>query len=558
MLSLTNTISKKNISLKYFTMMKFQSLILFLFILLANHSYAQVPVGLQFDINGQALHGYFDPITYSPIKKLTYTHNSDSYETGHYYNLAGHKIVGLIKFAGKKIFFQTKLGKSKTTLKPELIKSFVIGVDSFFVVSNFQYKNRLITKSEYAQFITEFDGYTFAKHYRFPSEIGPANYEIIETYLVKKKNETVWNNFYLNKKFDEKALKHFGHIPEIKSKLLSYEYSDKNTLSMIKMCDYWNKYNLSEPILFDQFWQETQNKENAKYHANITSKKDSIWTFDYYQDSVKLYTISYSSFYPNVKNGELTVFYPNGTIRRTCNYMNNEAIDEKTYDENGSLASCFEHIKKQKPSSFKIKRKTLYKTIADTLGTNILTSDGPHAIKRYDNLRNVSYTHVYINNELVSSYRLLNKDTVFQISTPSYDFKIKSIQKSFSFYMMNKDIEKALNVNAQGIILVSVVIDKKGYVIESKLLNSLHPQIDALVKKFINGKLPTPIFDLNRFKSYKRNKKKQFCEFVLPFEFGIDRFYRKPVNFYHFHPMYHWNSMPKFSPPPPPSFSRGF
>ena len=71
----------------------------------------------------------------------------------------------------------------------------------------------------------------------------------------------------------------------------------------------------------------------------------------------------------------------------------------------------------------------------------------------------------------------------------------------------------------------------------------------------------------------KKGKVKKYCEVVIPFEFSINRFYRKPANYYHYRYHYHWhihnqmrfhhqnqmmhqqiiNSMPR-----PPSMRSGF
>jgi hypothetical protein len=112
-------------------------------------TYSQIPVGLKYDCNGYAFNGYYDPLTYSPDKKISIVHNSDSYEVGYYYDSVGNKINGLIKFENEKIFFKKGNAEFRDKIKPEQIKNFVIGVDSFFVISNFYYKNRKMTDPEF-------------------------------------------------------------------------------------------------------------------------------------------------------------------------------------------------------------------------------------------------------------------------------------------------------------------------------------------------------------------------------------------------------------------------
>jgi len=249
--------------------------------------YSQIPVGLKFDLNGQPLNGYFDPLTYSPDKKLTAVHNSDSYEVGYYYDSLGNKIDGQIKFENDKIFFKKGDDDFRDKIKPDAIKHFIIGVDSFFVISNFYFKNRIKIKPEFVQYITGFNGYTFAKHYHFTSGMAQQyamRSPIIETFLVKAKDSLIWENFPNNKRFKESALKYFGHIPYLKEKITLGDYDSEDMLSIIKMAEYYDKYQNSKLIYYDNYWQEINSIEKAKYTAQITDKNDSFWTFEYYTD----------------------------------------------------------------------------------------------------------------------------------------------------------------------------------------------------------------------------------------------------------------------------------
>src|SRR5690554_5769227 len=116
-------------------------IVFFTFLLTINCVNAQIPVGVKYDVNGIPLNGHFDPIIYSPDKKISRVHNSDSYENGYYYDSLGSKIAGLIKFENDNILFKKKEEDSRIKIKPDEIKYFVIGVDSFFVVDKFYFKN---------------------------------------------------------------------------------------------------------------------------------------------------------------------------------------------------------------------------------------------------------------------------------------------------------------------------------------------------------------------------------------------------------------------------------
>jgi len=277
-----------------------------------------------------------------------------------------------------------------------------------------------------------------------------------------------------------------------------------------------------------------------------------------YYDSAKLYTANYSSFYPNTKNGEFISYYTDGNIRQIIVYKNNKPKEVKTFDKVGTIKSHYQYIETKNTTTSEIDIDIKYISVIDSLGNNLIESGNKSSLVVIDDFANVTYTNKYYNKELISSYRLINGDTVFQLTNPDYNFKIKSLQKKFNYYMTEKEYNEALSVNAQGIILMALVIDNKGYTVECSVLNSIHPEIDKLVNNFINSRLLPKAEYRYKFKPYKKDKTKQFCEVVIPIEFSINRFYRQPVNYNHFHHM-HWQMhqqqmmMNNFKPPTMPT-----
>lgn len=527
-------------------------------------TYSQIPVGLKYDCNGYAFNGYFEPLTYSPDKKLSIVHNSDSYEVGYYYDEHENKIMGMIKFENDKIFFKNGNEEFRDKIKPEEIKHFVIGVDSFFVIKNFYYINKVKTNPEFVQFITDFNGLTFAKHYKFTSGISQQvilQQPIIETFLVKAEDSTTWENFPDNNRFKESALKYFSYVPYLKEKINSGKYKSMDMLSIIKMAEYYDKYQNSKYIYYDKYWQEVKDTRNSKYSAKITDLHDSIWTFEYFEGTVKLFVGNYSSFYPNNKNGDFISFYPNGEMRQIITFENNKPKEVKTFDQSGLKSSQYEYVKTKDSNSKEYFLNSFYLTVIDSLGNNIVESGVVKDFNVIDNFSKVSYFVNFIDNELISSYRISNGDTIFQITNPDNNFKIKSLQKDFDSFMYEKRYDNALSVNAQGSILVSLVIDKNGNVINSTILNNIHPEIDKLVDNFIKSRfLPNAQYPF-KFKPYYLNKTKQCIEVVIPIEFSINRFYREPVNYNQFNNMYwmqHQHMMNKYMTPVPPKMQMGF
>lgn len=421
-----------------------------------------------------------------------------------------------------------------------------------------------MTDPEFVQYITAFNGLTFAKHYKFTSGVSQQiTYQqpIIETLLVKAMDSTAWENFPDNSRFKESALKYFSHIPYLKEKINSGKYQSKDMLSIIKMAEYYDKYQNSNDIYYDKYWQEVIDIRNSKYSAKIIDLQDSIWTFAYYEGTVKLFIANYSSFYPNNKNGDFISYYPNGEIRQIITFENNQPKHVKTFDNSGSKKRQYEYVKTKDSNSNEFILNSFYLAVIDSLGNNIIDSGVVKNFKITDIISQVSYFVSFNDSELISSYRINNEDTVFQITNPDNDFKIKSLQREFESFMYEKKYDNALSVNAQGSVLISFVIDKKGNVVNSTILNVIHPEIDTLISDFITSRfIPGALYPF-KFKPYNLNKTKQCIEVVIPIEFSVNRFYREPVNYNQFNNMYWMNQqqmMNKYMNPTPPKMQMKF
>lgn len=523
----------------------FLSITLWMFVGMA---FSQVPVGYRFDVNGIPFNGYYDVMTYAPEKKLTEKHMSDSYEVGYYYDASGNKVSGNIKFQGKKIFFKQGKEEFRDKIKPEEVKTFVIGVDSFFTISKYYLQNNLKTEPVYVQFIAAFDNAVFAKHYSFPGN------GVVSTYLIKTANSDAWENFPDNKTFKQKALKYFGHISYLKDKIESGKYKSDDMLAIIKMADYLRKYEDKREIWYDQYWEETSANDKVVYRANIVAKEDSIWTFDYYAGATRLYQVKYSAFFPNLKNGELTCYYPSGSIRQTILYKNNKMKEVKTFTTSGLLDRHYEVVEVGKDKK-QIEYK--YLVVNDASGSNILKPGVRSNIDVRDEVNGFTYTNVFHGSKLIYSYRLENSDTVFQIVNPDDDISLKALNRNFSIFMTDKKYETALSVNAQGKLLVALVVDSRGYVSKATILNKLHPEIDKLIADLIRTRL---LEGEVRYKIdiYKKDKIARYYEVIIPIDFSAYRFYRQPVDYGFLNQMHVMNQhmmMMQMAPPvAPPSF----
>lgn len=496
---------------------------------------SQTPVGLKRDLSGQPFNGYYDPLTYSPARKIESTFSNYYYEAGYYFDAVGNKQEGLIKIEGNKVIYKRKDHYDKSNLVPDQVTGFVAGADSFFCVTAINRNNKIKHNPEFVHYIGQYAQYVLARHSYSSAEMAQIYLDkpsIVETYLIKSKDSAVWASFSDNKKFKEQALTYFGDCPVIHKKIETGAYSYKDLNTIFKMADYYRKYQAKELIFYDRYWKEVRFLTRDGYSAKITNLVDSIWTLDYYQGSNKLYQANYSCLFPVIKNGDFTSYYPDGKVRKIEQFTNNELLETKTFDTKGLMTCHYKIIETKNETSEKKPKELQFISINDSLGNNLPIHDQMCKTQTFDSFENTSYTCIYSSDKVVSCYRLLEKDTVFQITKPE-EVVIYKLQSRFGGFMRDKSLEEALAANAEGIVLVSMIIDDKGFVIKSELLNRLHPQIDNLIENFLSENLLVGAESRFRFVPFKKNKSKRYCEVTVPFKFSTNRiFYPKMNPFY--------------------------
>ncbi len=561
-----------------FTKMKrITSLCLLSILMYCSNLLAQKAVGHFFDINGLPINGYYDPLSYSPEKYIECRPESerdmfgfDIFERGVIYLKDGKQLKGEIKVKRDKLVYKAPTEARTRNIKFKDLDALVLSTDSFFVSQDVYSENKVskqkLEGANIVQYIASFDGYIFSKYHQL-------NYNDKATFLVQKEGSERWISFAktkdyysvyakknLNKKnpntvrFRNTALAVFDKVDLIKEKIENYDYSTPDMMEMIKTAEYYHKYQNGEAIYFDKYWNETHKQNKAKYTANIISLEDTIWTLDYHQNDTLLYTVQYSSFYPNVKDGLFIAYYPNGNPRKKIYYENNKPEFISTFYENGQ-----DKFKMYTDVAEIRNPKYEFAYFYDENGIDKLTETNEQALKIEDKIQNRTINFLFKDKKLEQSTIKQSEEAyVYQNCSPFYnDFFIRNVeklQKKFDMEMQFKLLE-AYDEGAQGTILVAVDINEKGKIQGHKLLNSLHPELDRIVNKFMNGRAVMNY----KFKSLKFNNN---LEIVIPFVFKIDNFHINSPNHYWYDPWFHnqmqWHmQQQQFQQniPSPPSFN---
>ncbi len=561
----------------------------FLF-LVCFQSFSQIPVGYQFDASGYPIDGYFDELSFQSDDVVRITHNSDSYEKGAIYDLDGNKTEGLVKYENKKILFKVNDIEYRDKIKPDSLMGLTVGVDSFLVIENFFFKGNLKTQRQFAQYITEVEGDVFVKYYKFNNVRLQGTPPITISYLGKKAGSNIWHEL-TDKGLKEHGHKYFGLVQDFNKRLEEGEFKDKKSnlwlnqsfgtyygpnytysnpeplepleldevYGLIKELEYLHKYAKNEPIYFDSNWNELTKPNDDSRIGKIVDVSQDAWEIHYFLGSEKKYEINYSSLFPHERHGDLRAFHK-GQLVKEISYQDDEPVIVTAYNQGQTLYE-YRWITIKDSYGEEAGKKAIYKSVIGVNREDLLAEDLTTEGELLDPITNAVYYNSYDMAELQSSYRLEGSKKIYQVANNDQRIKLKKLQKDIIMEIETDDLSETLVSNAQGTVLIKVLINPEGKVDNYEMFGSIHPEFDRVLKDYIHENLlETAIYRIG-FKPFKVNKEKVYLETYIPIVFTINRFYRATNNYYwHYdHMMMHQQMMmqsftPPTPPPRPPSF----
>lgn len=559
--------------------------------------YAQIPVGYVTDASGNYIDGYFDQLSYRTDEIISINHNSGTYEKGVIYGFDGVKTEGYIKCANRKVLFKVnEEERLQDRIPPDSLLGFTIGVDSFLVMDKLYYKSLTRETSQFAQYITEINGNLIAKYYKFGgTTIDGAAPVLTYSYMSKKVGGDMW--YQLNYKgLEEHGDAIFRQVQDFKSKLDEgffdgegdpydrikawwavdvKEYYDNSSpvasigegqiFSLIKELEYLIKYSKGEQIFFDANWNEVKEPNSSGKTADIVKVDKDLWELHYFDNGEKKYEISYSSLFPHKREGMFKC-YSDGKLTKEVFYDNNEAKRTTVYRNNLQL---YEYELKEQKDEYdrSLPMKSVIKYLNDENGANRLKYQIKADIELYDSMNNHLYRNKYDTWSLVESYREENGVKIYQVPNPERRLKLKKLQNDISADFKTSELKETLEENAQGMVLLKVLINPSGEVDKYELVGSVHTEFDTALLKYLNENLSEEALYRLKFKPMKVGKSKVYVETYIPIDFTINKFYRSSENYgwHHHHMMIHnqhmmnqmhqmnmnhiYNSAPTFTPP---------
>lgn len=503
-----------------------------------SHSQVNSPnkaLGMYFDINEIPIDNYID-FDYSPKDAFYITFKTDGeFVPGVYYDLNGEKISCNIKQSNLSTNVYYKSGGLETLLSPSNCSGYVVGLDSFIVINNFQIDRALVKQTikepNWAQVITKTKNYTLLKHVYQKM----VNNNFITTYIVKN------DSSQLTSLFEEKTyLQFFGDFAAISDSLKKTRLTEDNIVSFAKHYDFKERYEKNERIYYSQTLDELRTPDNAAYYARIKGLNQLVWELEFFDTSNSLiFTGHFSSLFPRVKHGEFIWFYPDGSIRKKVNYKKNEIDGSVTeYFPNGKI-----HYVYKVP--FDASEERNYSKVINIEGKDVLDGKGNGVEVIHDSINNRQITRRFISNRLNSStFQDENKNTILQQG--DYNTYIRSVTPFHR--RLRKDVkfpEEAFKIYKQGLVLIRFLVDNNGNIKSYNIIKGMGNQFDNQLLTFLGSANSRLKWNIPRF-----NNQPCFQEIVVPFTFEIQKIQHVNVYYHNNNWMWQQQNMMRTIPPP--------
>lgn len=515
-----------------------------LFICFTTYSFAQTFVGNKLDVDGTPYNGYFDESFYNPMHKVEINSKSSIYHKGRCITKGGEILSGPIAFNYSNIVIIQE--GEYVQYNPEDLQSFVIQQDSF-IVADIRKEHKKRPKWAFVKYIMPTKNGDLVKHYHklvskesaikdmlfvdnnngFGSK--KDEYNETYTYYTKNNNESYWYKFTNDKDFKKNALKYLSTSDLIAYKIekLHYNYGTLNAL--VDEMRYDNYYRNNSFLFFNAYWQEVKNKSEAVYYAQITKSDHKTYITSYFKDNKVLFRTDYDVLYPTNMNGSCYFYHENGKVRKHLLFIKGTARLVEHFNLEGELQQKFTY--KKYLEIYKDNRSRMFYLNVGSDSAKILPKvldqEFHHTLTNAIDKKHIHQT--YVNNRLERSCYFNGTDSIYQNTNIYYLFNTKKVKNAYQSFCRKANTlaypKDAKEQQVNGYVLVTLMINEKGYIQKAKRLNSLSPSIDSNIDEFLKSSLQGEKGEL-KFASFKWLKQKKNLEVVVPFHFNVDPIFK--------------------------------
>lgn len=446
----------------------------------------------------------FDPTNGNAINITA--NSSQDFVIGYYIDQEGKKVEGYIKkLPGAKEFEYKKATSDEPyKIKASEVSTYKVGLDSFVVAQNLHTVN-----------------YSYP-HITKPRFLLVESYnDSIIVYKYDKKTSTdrffkYGHSFYHiplrhSKDFRKRLIKLFGHDEFLAQYINQTKIGQYNIGQLLDVLKNDQIFQNKDSIYLNHQYLECEQQE-ASYFALITEIKDLIFTLSYFDmRGRKLATGQYKSLKPQVRHGRFEWYHPNGKIRKTASYEDNESVRSENFFSNGQL----HYIHKNSPYD-----GLVYEKVLDLDGKEVANLNMAKAQESfYDSVRSRQITRRYRRGILIESevkhsseaktYTQMTKKNLKYVQTEAMWNHFKSI--------LRYD-DEMIRAEEQGTAYVRVLVGGKGKLEEIEILQGIS---DATDKKITEAFQRTN--DSYKIWSKTKNFDGEYMaqEIVIPINFSI-------------------------------------
>lgn len=496
---------------------------------IAQYEYNQI--GHYYDLFGTPFEGFHGP-NYIPQKTLNKSYVvGKNYTGGHYYDTFGEKHTGKLKYnqrnSNLKFHYEGEDSFDAKKIKPKFCESYVIGVDSFMTLHNYNVERDLgkfpSSKPDFVEVMDVVGDLSFYRHLHMNQN------RILSTYMVQEKNGNLTSFAKGGVRLREAVLKYFGGVPILKKMIDETEIYSSDIPDMIKTYSYYYKYKNNEKIFFDNHWVQLKNEEGASYHALVYLFHPEQVKMKYFHlDGTPIYDGEFISLFPIIKNGVFKWYYPGGSVWKIEEFHDNEcAGTTRTFYKNGNL-----HTELNKTNS---DGYDIYKQVYDSLGTALLDENGTGVEVFYDRILNRSIYRNYESGLLRSVFYMdKNNQKIYQVCDKTT--RIKSFVTHRNYFDQYRDYPiAALEDYSEWTCLVKFIVEPTGYFSSYEIVSEPNPDFDSYVTGYFDTKKSEKLFS-----KPKHDKQKVFQEVIVPISFIINSYSRYRIRVHWFyHPYWH-------------------
>jgi hypothetical protein len=469
--------------------------------------------GIYIDDKGNLITDHFDPDYETEAPLFAKAKLPGIFIPGVYYDLAGKKTEGWLKYSfdKDKISFKNDKGSEATELITSLCTSYVLGPDSFVAIKYYKNNDSESGKdliSEFALVIDRVDRVKFYKSFR--NQNGNLNRG---SFFMKHDTSIFSHHIYEN---DISSDKYASSVFEVNKKIISPIFSKCfNTTEHIDLVAlHRNEYKLrnNEKVFFDLSWNYILDSSKAAYYANVVDIKDSIVSLRFFRnDNEIVFQGNFSFDLPGTKSGQFIYYYPNGSIRKKVIYTENKPDTTIIYHTNGKphFSYCIKN------------RRPFYYSVFNRSGESEITREGFGIHVFYDSLGGRVLNYCFKEHRLTEAFYVDSNG----VKTYQYCGKGNAIFKYAIQGLMNKEYHyprRSLANNHNGYMLIKCFVEPNGMVSDFNVIRGIDAACDSSFSNFFSI-----VKEYKHFSSGIADGKKVRQEIVIPVYFKADFFSAK-------------------------------